>query len=61
MQTYKAISPLFAMRIESSEDRDSAALDESVEAALFDLRATVGPRRGVMRRNGESGIVDNAR
>ena len=61
MQTYKAISPRFAMRIESSEERDSAALDDSVEAALFDLRAIFGLRRGVMRRNGESGIVGNVR
>lgn len=49
------------MRIESSEERDSAALDDSVEAALFDLRAIFGLRRGVMRRNGESGIVVNVR
>jgi len=49
------------MRIESSEKRDSAAFDDSVEAALFDLRAIFGPKRGVMRRNGESGIVDNAK
>ena len=45
-----------AMRIESNEDCGFGALPESVDAALLDLRATVGPKRGAMRRNGESGI-----
>lgn len=45
------------MRIESSEDCGFGALPESVDVALLDLRATVGPKRGAMRRNGESGIL----
>lgn len=51
------------MRIESNEFCALGALAESVDAALFDLRATVGPKRGavlVMRRNGENGMMIEA-
>lgn len=49
------------MRIESNELCVFGALSESVDAALFDLLATVYPKRGaavVMRRNEDSGIME---
>ena len=49
------------MRIESNEFCAFGVLSESVDAALFDLRATVCPKRGVvMRRNGENGMMIEA-
>lgn len=54
MSTYKAISPLFAIKIES---RDFGAL-AAVDAALLDLRAATGTTRGEeMRRSDERVMV----
>ena len=50
-----------AIRIESNEFRAFGAFSESVDAALFDLLATVYPTRGAvaaMRRNGDSGMME---
>lgn len=45
------------MRIESNDACGIGALDdERVDAVLFDLRATLGPKRGIMRRDGANDI-----
>lgn len=55
--TYKAISPRLAIRIEFNVFWDSPAFADTVDAALLDLRAAVGPKRAEVRRSDESGIV----
>ena len=58
-QTHSAISPLFAIRIESNDFWDFGVVEDTVEAALLNLRATGGPRRDEVRRRDESGMVIN--
>jgi hypothetical protein len=58
MKTYRAISPLLAIRIESSGRGGFEELVVAVEAARLERRATaVGPRRARVRGRDESGIV----
>lgn len=59
-QTHSAISPLFAIRIESSDLSALGVVADTVEAALLNLRTTGGPRRDEVRRREESGIVREA-
>lgn len=59
-QTYSAISPRFAIKIESSDFSAFGVVVDTVEAALLNLRTTGGPRRDEVRRREESGIVREA-
>lgn len=56
--TYRAISPLLAIKIESNARKLLEELEVTVEAARRERRATtVCPRRAEVRRSDESGIV----
>lgn len=57
--THSAISPRFAIRIESKDFWVVAASAERVEAALLALRTAVGPRRDVVRRSAERVITND--
>lgn len=54
-KTYKAISPLFAIKIESREF--CARVPDTDDAARLVLRAAAGVKRGVMRRSDERVMV----
>lgn len=55
-KTYKAISPLFATRIELRGDWPPAGF-ATVEAALVVDRIAADPSRGVVRRSEDRGIA----